>query len=114
MVFHVEQCHGAKLQVALQTTFKKHELCSTIGPLTLLSLVSMKRILCVSCLERHQENCNKLLTVATCCSEGFWCKRLSLLEAIALGFVIYLVYQHFMKLVQFILLRHGPGRKKDG
>ena len=57
---------------------------------------------------------NKLLTVATCCSEGFGCERLSLLEAIALGFVIYLVYQHFMKLVQFILLRHGLGRKKDG
>ena len=57
---------------------------------------------------------NKLLTMATCCSEGFGCERLSLLEAIALGFVIYLVYQHFMKLVQFILLRHGLGRKKDG
>ena len=45
---------------------------------------------------------------------GFGCERLSLLEAIALGFVIYLVYQHFMKLVQFIILRHGVGRKKDG
>ena len=32
--------------------------------------------------------------MATCCSEGFGCERLSLLEAIALGFVIYLVYQH--------------------
>ena len=46
--------------------------------------------------------------------DGFGCGRLSLLEAIALGFVIYLAYQHFMKLVQFILLRHGLGRKKDG
>ena len=52
--------------------------------------------------------------MATCCFGGFGCERLSLLEAIALGFVIYLVYQHFMKLVQFILLRHGLGRKKDG
>ena len=45
---------------------------------------------------------------------GFLVERLSLLEAIALGFVIHLVYQHFMKLVEFILLRHGLGRKKDG
>ena len=37
MGFHVEQGHGAKLHVVLQTTCKKHELCSTIGPLTLLS-----------------------------------------------------------------------------
>ena len=64
--------------------------------------------------ETLKEKYNKLLTVATCCSEGLACERLSILEAIALGFVIYLVYQHFMKLVQFILLRHGLGRKKDG
>ena len=114
MGFHVEQGHGANLHVVLQTTCKKHEPCSTIGPLTLLSQVSIKQILCVTSLERHQKKYNKLLTVATCCSEGFGCERLSLLEAIALGFVIYLVYQHFMKLVQFILLRHGVGRKKDG
>ena len=57
---------------------------------------------------------SKFLTVATCCSEGFGCEWLSLLEAIALGFVIYLVYQYFMKSVQSILLRHGLGRKKDG
>ena len=56
---------------------------------------------------------NKLLTLATCCSKGFGCERLSFLEAIALGFVIYLVYHHLMKLVQFILLRNGVGRKKD-
>ena len=37
MGFHVEQGHGAKLHVVLQTTCKKHEPCSTIGPLTLLS-----------------------------------------------------------------------------
>ena len=51
--------------------------------------------------------------MATCCSEGFDRKRLSLFEAIALGFVIYLVYQHFMRLVHFILFGHGLGRKKD-
>ena len=68
----------------------------------------------MSSLERHYKKYNNLLTVATCCSEGFGCERLSLLEVIALGFIIYLVYQHFMKLVQFILLRHGLGRKKDG
>ena len=57
---------------------------------------------------------NKSFPVATWCSDDFGCEQLSLLEVIALGFVMYLVYQHFMKLVQFILLRHGLGRKKDG
>ena len=38
---------------------------------------------------------NKLLTAATCRSEGFGCERLSLFEAIALGFVIYLVLSTF-------------------
>ena len=56
----------------------------------------------------------QIMTVATCCSEGFGCEPLSVLEVIALGFVIYLVYHHFMKLVQFILLPHGVGRKIDG
>ena len=44
---------------------------------------------------------------------GFWVRTV-VIRAIALGFVIYLVYQQFMKLVQFILLRHGVGRKKYG
>ena len=39
----------------------------------------------------------KILTVAACCFDGFGCERMALLEAIALGFVIYLVYQHFLK-----------------
>ena len=35
---------------------------------------------------------NKLFPRGTCCSEGFGCEPLSLLEAIALGFVIYLAF----------------------
>ena len=55
------------------------------------------------------KNYNKFLTGATCGSEGFRCERLSLLQAIVLCFVIYLVYEHSLKLVKSILLRHGVG-----
>ena len=104
--FHVEQGHGAKLHVVLRTRCKKHGPCSTIGLLTLLWYVGSKPILCVYSLKGHSKKYNNLLTGATCCSEGFGCERLALVEAIALGFIIYLVYQHFMKRFQNTIRPH--------